>query len=166
MKRINLLLIILLIGAFTMANKCTDQGWNMANLFPTPKDSICSTIPEGESFICSRLRNPEGINSALYLANAFALENMDLDGVMKEKRAVDETIAYLAEPSLTYALFQKFVLKKSNSLVAVAAAQELSMFEFNDTPILQADRNLLTLSLEKTSRLIELALIMKRKEIG
>jgi hypothetical protein len=155
------LLTILLIGMVTMANDCTDSGWNMKNLLPTPKDSICTTIPEGESFICSRLRNPEAVNSGLYLAHAFLLDKMTLEQVQKERVVVKESIWWLTQPNVTYAAFQKLILEKQNSLVAVAAAEEISMFQFNENDILKADKMLLTMSMEKTLKLLELAIAMK-----
>ena len=161
MKTFGMILLILTVGFLTMANKCTEGGWKMDNFLPTPKDSICTTIPEGESFICSKLRNPEAVNSALYLLNAAILDGMSLKDVKKEKAAVDEAIWWLKQPSVTGAAFQKFIVEKADSLLAVAAAEELSMFEFQTEPMFKADKMLLILSLEKTGRLIDIAIRMK-----
>ena len=165
MKRTKLFLLASILSAVWFMAGCTsmtDAGWKMDNLFPTPKNSICTTIPEGESFICTKLRNPEGINSALYIANAALLESMTLEEVEKEKKAVTDAIWWLNQPNATYALFQKFIIEKSGSLIAVAAAEEMSMFEFNEDQILIADKKMLIASLEKTDRLISIAIAMKK----
>ena len=160
MKRLSV--AVLLVTLSVMVSGCFgDKAWNMDNLLPTPKNSICTTIPEGESFICSKLRNPEAINSALYLLNAGLMDGMSLKEVQVEKAAVDEAIWWLNQPSATYAAFQKFIVEKADSLIAIAAAEELSMFEFNDKLILQADKDMLIASLEKTKRLIDIAIRMK-----
>jgi hypothetical protein len=165
MKRISLVLLASILSLVWLVVGCTsitDGGWKMDNIFPTPKNSICTTIPEGESLICQKLRNPEAINSALYIANAVLLDSMTLKEVEKEKAVVMEVIWWLKQPDVINAAFQKFVVEKAGSLIAIAAAEEIGMFQFNQSPMFEADKLMLIASLEKTNRLIDIAITMKK----
>jgi len=129
----------------------------MENLLPQPKESICNTIPEGESFICERLRNPEFVHSVIYIADAAMLDSMSLSEIEKETKIVNEVIWWLNQDDLTYAALQKLVLEKAGSLLALAVSQQLNMFQFNNNPILKADRDMMLWSLNQTLGLIEIA---------
>jgi len=161
-KNLLMLVVLSMVAMVTMGEgSCTNWGWNMANIFPQPKESICSTIPEGESFICQRLRNPEFTHSVLYISNAALLDSMNLEGIEREEEVINDVIWYIDQPSISYAMFEKYVLEKSQSLVVIAAASELSMFQFNNNPILPADRDMIKWSLNRTKGLIDIA--KKRK---
>ena len=151
MKRI---VFLLLFVAFLVG---CNKAWNMENLLPQPKESICNTIPEGESFICERLRNPEFAHMVLYLADAAVLDGMTLAEIEKEEKVVTEAIWWLEQGSLTYAIFQTLVMETSGSLIAIAASQQIAMFEFNDDLILAADRGMMVWSLNQVLGLIEIA---------
>ncbi|MHA2377496.1 MAG: hypothetical protein ACXAB9_15180 [Candidatus Thorarchaeota archaeon] len=153
-------LLVLILATFLGCSWSTPIGdtiaWNWENILPTPDDSVCATIPEGESLLCQHLRRPETVDSILYIADAVFLQ-ANPDKADKMINLINELEMILLQPNITYAALYLVVREMEGSLIGLAVASEINIFKQSESLIFDADKKMILYHLAKVRTLAVMA---------
>ncbi|MHA2163960.1 MAG: hypothetical protein ACXABF_16210 [Candidatus Thorarchaeota archaeon] len=157
MKKLLIIILATFLGCSWSAPIGDNTSYLLPNIFPVAADSVCTTLKEGEqSLICSYFRRPETVDSLLYIADAaFLTKFPDKAGEMIN--LINSLQFMLTSPSLTYGALFLAVKEIEGSLLGMAVANEIGVF--NDVPdfISDFDKELISYHLAKVKTLAAIA---------
>jgi hypothetical protein len=156
MKKFLPLIILLTVGCSSLVN---GLPWttNIGNILPQPQESVCTTIPAGDSDICAMIRQPESVDFLIRLGNAMALDKNKYD-VKKGIELVDEAIKYINSPDPVWDIFWENYIDKFGIVTGVVISEYKIKFTGMTNIIKAKDRELITICLQRNRQLMEMVL--------
>lgn len=159
MKKFLFLLIIPCFFFSGCANIVDGTPWTtpIGNIFPQDPDSVCATIPAGESDICERIRSPEKVDFVIRLANAMALDKNKYD-VEKGIKLVDDAIKYLQSEDPLWDIFWDNYIDKFGLVTGVVISEYKIKFAGMTNVIKPKDVELISIALNRNRELMSMVL--------
>ena len=161
MKAIKSKLLIILIIPFLISCAGFVDGvpWttNIGNILPQPKDSICTTIPPGESDICAMIRKPESINFLIKFSNALALDS-NAYNVPAVSKIVDKAIVYVQSEDPIWDILYERYLDELGMVTGVVVSEYKVKFVGGLNPIKQRDREMIVENLKYHRNLMQIVM--------